>query len=76
MVFWVDQVNTDTDYIADFDTREQAMDYVEKHREHFERQARDFKGTDDIAVDMDIEEWICDEIGIVYSTQLWGKKDV
>ena len=82
MVFWVDLKNTDTDYIADFDTKEKAINYVEEHRKHFERQAINFKGTDDIAVDMDIEEWECDEldeyepineIGIVYSIQLWER---
>ena len=79
MVFWKDARNTDTDYITDFSTKEQAMDYVNKHRKHFERQARDFKCDDDVAVDMDIEEWVLDEdepieeIGIVYSIQLWEK---
>lgn len=83
MVFWVDLKNTDTDYIADFDTKEKAINYVEEHRKHFERQAIDFKGTDDIGVDMDIEEWICDEldeyeptqeIGVVWSIELWANE--
>ena len=74
MVFWRTEMCSDTDYIMDFETKEQAMDYVEKHREHFERQARDFKSDDDVAVDMDIEEWNEEDyICVVYSTQLWGK---
>ena len=40
----------------------------------FERQARDFKSDDDVAVDMDIEEWNEEDyICVVYSTQLWGE---
>ena len=83
MVFWRDNYNTDTDYIADFTSKELAINYVEKHRKHFTKQAIDWKCDEDVAVDMDIEEWISDEesdyesieeIGVVYSTQLWGRK--
>ena len=79
MVFWRDKVNTDTDYIADFDDKKKAIDYVDTHRKEFKKQALEYKCDEDVAVDMDIEEWVLDEdepveeIGIVYSIQLWER---
>ena len=75
MVFWRDSRNTDTDYIVDFESRSQAIDYVERHRQHFTKQALNYKCDDDVAVDMDIEEWDYDDnIVVIYSITLWEKQ--
>lgn len=80
MVFVKDfKGQTDTDYIADFSDKQLAIDYVRKHEEHFRRQARTWKVDSDVAVRMEIEEWVLDEdepieeIEIVYMYELWAK---
>ena len=83
MVVWRDCQNTDTDYIKDFSTLESATDYVAKNRQQLLQDSLDYDEYQ--AVDIDIEEWICDEldeyepieeIGVVWSTELWAKEEL
>lgn len=74
MVVWRDCRNTDTYYITDFDTLEDAVDYVKRNKQTLLQESLDYDEYQ--AVDLDVEEWFGEDcIGVVWSTELWAKEE-
>lgn len=73
LVSWLDNNNSDTDYLWDFRTQEKAIKFIDGIKDFILQEEQCF--LEDIKeLDLDIEEWDGDYIvGVVYSTRIWGK---
>lgn len=74
LVMWRDARNSDTDYLADFKTKEEAIKYIEENSDKILEDEKK-NGLEDLEeLDLDVEEWVGDDIkGIIYSTRIWSK---
>ena len=74
LVQWLDAYNSDTDYLEDFATKEEAVKYIEENKESILEGEKEFL-EDRTALDLDVEEWDeMDDISVVYSTELWSRE--